>query len=485
MHTHTHGGPSQKQICNGELPGKSPGGSQQPYTHTYTHGARTHHTRWSGGIDTVMMSSNEFKFLVEPDEDLKCMICLEVARDPLQHEECGKLFCKQCLEEYGRHKPCPNCRMRKSHYYVDKRGMLLCCQLSDSLTSFCLGKRTIDALRVECSNAKRRCDWQGTVGTVEKHVDTCQFTLVPCPKECKNDKEDTNLFMRKDLDNHLEKDCPNRDYQCGYCGVDGTYDNITKVHDKNCEKKTISCPNHGCLKIMQRCQISKHVADECQYTTVPCKYEIIGCGVQRERQDMAAHEQDSKLHLKMVMDAALESKSDSITLKKGDCMRFSLSGDQALGSAEPFYSPSFYTHPRGYRMTIAVYAKGHGDGEGSYISVFVKLLKGRYDSKVKWPFLGDVTVTLLNQLQDHRHHSLTVKFTDTLMARVGSRYGFSKYISHLNGTVATTVKQYLKDDTLYFRVSVALPSHKPSWLECGIQPQAQGGQPSQGLNYKK
>ncbi len=89
--------------------------------HTHMH---THTQGWSGGIDTVMMSSNEFKFLVEPDEDLKCMICLEVARDPLQHEACGKLFCKQCLEKYGRHNPCPNCRMRRSHYYVDKRGTI-------------------------------------------------------------------------------------------------------------------------------------------------------------------------------------------------------------------------------------------------------------------------------------------------------------------------------------------------------------------------
>ena len=65
---------------------------------------------------------NEFKFIGELDEDLKCLICLGVARDPLQHEECGKLFCKLCLEEYGKDKPCPNCRQQQSHYYVDKRG---------------------------------------------------------------------------------------------------------------------------------------------------------------------------------------------------------------------------------------------------------------------------------------------------------------------------------------------------------------------------
>ncbi len=65
--------------------------------------------------------SSEYKLIAEPDDDLKCLICLGVARDPLQHEACGKLYCEACLEEYGRDKPCPNCRMQESHYYVDKR----------------------------------------------------------------------------------------------------------------------------------------------------------------------------------------------------------------------------------------------------------------------------------------------------------------------------------------------------------------------------
>ena len=65
--------------------------------------------------------SFRYNFVSEPDDDLKCLICLGIARDPLQHEECGKLFCKVCLEKYGKNKPCPNCRAKQSHYYADKR----------------------------------------------------------------------------------------------------------------------------------------------------------------------------------------------------------------------------------------------------------------------------------------------------------------------------------------------------------------------------
>ena len=35
------------------------------------------------------MASREYKFVGEPADVLKCAICLEVARDPHQHEECS------------------------------------------------------------------------------------------------------------------------------------------------------------------------------------------------------------------------------------------------------------------------------------------------------------------------------------------------------------------------------------------------------------
>ncbi len=68
--------------------------------------------------------NTEYDFIGEVD-DLKCLICLGVARDPLQHEACGKLFCKDCLDMFGKDRPCPNCREEKSRYYVDKRSKFL------------------------------------------------------------------------------------------------------------------------------------------------------------------------------------------------------------------------------------------------------------------------------------------------------------------------------------------------------------------------
>ena len=41
---------------------------------------------------------NKYNFIAEPDGALQCVICLDVAEDPRQHEKCGRLLCKECLE---------------------------------------------------------------------------------------------------------------------------------------------------------------------------------------------------------------------------------------------------------------------------------------------------------------------------------------------------------------------------------------------------
>ncbi len=61
-----------------------------------------------------------YNFITEPEEDLKCSICLKVATDPWQHEECGKLFCRKCIDQYGMDKPCPSCN-KKPQYFEYKR----------------------------------------------------------------------------------------------------------------------------------------------------------------------------------------------------------------------------------------------------------------------------------------------------------------------------------------------------------------------------
>ncbi len=361
----------------------------------------------------------------------------------------------------------------------------------------------------------------GTVGTLEEHVGVCQFTLVPCPKKCKDDNGILKI-MRRDLQQHLMEKCPNRDYLCEHCGLKGTYA-TTLDHYDTCEKKIITCTNEGCTMKMERMKIKNHLSEECEHTVISCKYARIRCDVKLKRKDMRAHEQDDKAHLNKAVDTIVKLQTDVVTLekqikerdirlenkiseeitklskKKDDQLKSELvklevqlgtvqSSQEQLRNQKPvvsppklplirfrvtdirqrngiFTSPSFYTSLYGYHMDIKVYVNGEGSAMGSHVSVYVYLIKGKYDDRLNWPFEGDVTIELLNQLEDKNHHSKVVHFTTKNYRIVGDGFGFAEYISHSKlSSPSASNTEYLKNDTLYFRIFAKVSDCKP-WLQ--------------------
>ena len=318
---------------------------------------------------------------------------------------------------------------------------------------------------------ERGCRWTGTIGTLDYHIVTCQFALVPCPNKCEDDKGAGKLhLMRKDLDDHLKTKCPKRAYECQHCGEKGTYANITEDHDKVCDKKIVPCPNKGsgCPLSMERGKTKQHVRSVCDYTEVACAYESLGCGVRMLKKDAEKHKREAReKHMDLALDTVSSREEQHKTLSEGEAIVLKLPGYASKKEKnEEFYSKPVYTNPGGYKMCISVYANGRGAGAGTHVSVFTELLKGHYDDQLHWPFLGTVTYELLNQLADDKHHSRVSVYDTNDDMQVGSSRGKTKFLPHssLSHDPATNT-QYLLDDTLYFRVSVTVANHKP-WLVC-------------------
>ena len=68
-----------------------------------------------------------------------------------------------------------------------------------------------------------------------------------------------------------------------------------------------------------------------------------------------------------------------------------------------WFSPPFYTGPGGYTMCIGVIANGRGSGAGTHVSVSVHLMRGEYDSRLVWPFRGNITIQLVNHNGNINH----------------------------------------------------------------------------------
>ena len=150
---------------------------------------------------------------------------------------------------------------------------------------------------MRCANSERGCQWTGTIGTLDDHVTSCQFALVPCPNKCEENKGAGELLLiRKHLEQHLKTKCPKRAYECPHCGEKGTFASITEDHDQVCEKKIVACPNKksGCSLSMKRGKTKEHVSSDCEYTEVACAYESLGCGVRIVRKDKPSHESEAR-----------------------------------------------------------------------------------------------------------------------------------------------------------------------------------------------
>ena len=133
--------------------------------------------------------------------------------------------------------------------------------------------------------------------------------------------------------------------------------------------------------------------------------------------------------------------------------------DELKKTATRWQSRPFYTGMGGYKMYLNVVANGYGTGQGTHVSVFTCLMRGEFDSHLKWPFRGTVTIQLVNQLEDKEHHkdSNTYKDATPGTAQVDGEqshgWGNSEFLPHSElGLSVANNRQYLKDDCLIFRI---------------------------------
>ena len=165
-------------------------------------------------------------------------------------------------------------------------------------------------------------------------------------------------------------------------------------------------------------------------------------------------------------------------------MQFIISGYREKKEAdEVWYSLPFYTHNRGYKFRLEVYPNGFGIGNGSHLTVAAQLMRGEYDDKLIWPFVGDIRVELLNWRADKNHHSYTIDLHRYIDPDHKSTYrvtdqetatglGNLQFISHTD-LAPTTNAEYVRNDNLKLRVNAILystPPHSltPAWQDSSL-----------------
>lgn len=109
----------------------------------------------------------EVPFIETIPEDVQCQICLGASMEATVTEDCGHLFCRDCIETaMERKKECPVCR-----------AALSLAELRKDVRA----QRRVMSLTTACFNKRSGCPWKGVYSDLEKHNDKCEFATVKCP----------------------------------------------------------------------------------------------------------------------------------------------------------------------------------------------------------------------------------------------------------------------------------------------------------------
>ena len=148
------------------------------------------------------------RFETKVDENLHCVICTEVLKDPVQCRSNEHHFCRNCIAQHLKHSPkCPICQ--------------------DPLTVETLAKpqrflaNTLACLKISCDNSNRGCRKVVELGSLATHVVSCEFSPMPCSND-----QCEEIISRRDKEIHENKVCDFRQVKCDYCGQMVLYKNF-------------------------------------------------------------------------------------------------------------------------------------------------------------------------------------------------------------------------------------------------------------------
>ena len=220
------------------------------------------------------------------------------------------------------------------------------------------------------------------------------------------------------------------------------------------------CDNVGLRVTVGERQL-KGCGDSIPYTALDSQGDCTKAYIKDNTIQLQVTEVDDTLQASR-LETRILSTFDRISLCTPPCRFVMTHFEQHKESGHLWYSPSFYTHGEGYRMCLQVDADCIEEGKGTHVSVFTFLMRGEFDSHLRWPFRGIVTIQLVNQLEDKEHHTKIIPYTDTTpdtsaaLVTDGERsegWGTIKFICHsMLGLRVAINRQYLKDDCLVFRI---------------------------------
>lgn len=312
------------------------------------------------------------------------------------------------------------------------------------------------------------CNAEFTGQELEDHAGTCTQEPIYCEAKC------GARVLRGRMSIHRTKDCLKRMRRCQYCNREFSADTLS-AHSSSCPRSPVPCPQRCDINPIPRSELEAHLRDECKALAIQCTFREAGCRFKGPRQMLESHlESNTASHLSLMVSLAgrqgqqiqsLKSAIAKLSINYTGTLLWKVT-DWSMKMAEAkskdgleLVSPPFYTSQYGYKLQASMFLNGNGPGEGSHVSVYIKVLPGEYDALLKWPFAHSITFTLFEQGVHGGQGGVAESFVPDPSWENFQRpsrepdslgFGFPRFISHDQ----LTKRPFIKDDVVFLRVKV-------------------------------
>ncbi|CAM2104210.1 unnamed protein product [Caretta caretta] len=308
----------------------------------------------------------------------------------------------------------------------------------------------------------------------QSHQFQCPRYPVPCPNQC-----GTPSVAREDLSGHLKETCSTAMVLCPFKDAGCKH----RVSAARCPRRPGRAPRAPrlLLELPPQPWLSPPLPSLLCCTPSMAASSSVQC----PKLAMSRHlDESTKVHLGMVCSLVSRQRQEIQELRQ-DVEELLVSSDGVLiwkitdyarklqeskvRSNYEFFSPPFYTHRYGYKLQVSVFPNGNGSGEGSHLSVYIRVLPGQYDNLLEWPFSYRVTFSLLDQSDPSlaKPQHITETFNPdpnwkNFQKPGASRssldestlgFGYPKFISHED----IKKRNYVRDNTVFIKASVEIP----------------------------
>ncbi|KAI6647242.1 TNF receptor-associated factor 4-like isoform X1 [Oopsacas minuta] len=130
---------------------------------------------------------------------------------------------------------------------------------------------TVLSLKCSCPLSQRGCEWLGTLGECENHLDVCSHVHEKCKLGCEI------ALPRHELKIHVSEKCKLRGILCEHCQTDLKAQDLPN-HLEECQNIPQTC-ELGCGILVCREDMARHLEEECVEKKVECPFRKYKCEV--------------------------------------------------------------------------------------------------------------------------------------------------------------------------------------------------------------